>query len=192
MAIILGAGSVHAQESAGLTSPLSPQLELTARLSEQLDVRFGLNRTSPHPDMRWQQGAAGDRLPGISATALVDWQFSPLGMRLTGGALYGDLGWSGLDPVWTRQGFNAYSLDGGLTQSPTHQVTPYLGLGWDQDFGSSGRIGLKLDMGVMFDSVGPTATSGPQRNPAEEAVLRQQFESFRYTPMFSAGLKYRF
>lgn len=189
----VGAGAVRAQEAVGLNSPIAPQLELTARLTEQLDIRFGLNRRSPYDSMSWQQGAAGDGLPGLSATALVDWQFSPLGMRLTGGALYGDLGWSGLDPVWSHQGLGAVSLDNGLTPTiGNHQVTPYLGLGWDQDFGSSGRLGLKMDMGVMFDSVGPAGTSSQTRNATEEAILRQQFESFRYSPMFSAGLKYRF
>lgn len=129
----------------------------------------------------------------MSASALVDWELAPGGVRVTGGALYGDLGWSALRSDQVTLGARTGAAP--LEDFTGSTVTPYLGLGWDKHFGDEGRLGLQLDMGFVFEGVPAVNGEGDENSLnslEEEATLRQSFESFRYTPMFSAGVQYRF
>lgn len=187
-ALLLAAGSpVLAQDNAAWSSSIQPRLELTTHLTEQLNIRFGINRFEEQrrplaelgPDMNLTD-------EDFAASALVDWEFAPGGLRMTGGALYGDLGWgSGNLDGWTRsRGPGGSGLDDFRT---------YVGLGWDADFGSEQRLGLQLDLGVAFEGVPiDSSADGELLRAQEDAELGQRFESFRYVPMFSAGVEYRF
>ncbi|PWG61342.1 hypothetical protein DEM34_16925 [Spiribacter halobius] len=163
-------------------------MELTTHLSEQLDIRFGINRFS---DGTGPLADAGDDFASLeddfAASALLDWEFAPGGLRVTGGALYGDLGWGhGTLDGWSR------SQDD-LDRDGLEDVRTYIGLGWDADFGNQNRLGLQLDLGVAFEGVPvEEGSDGELLRAQEDARLGQRFESFRYVPMFSAGVEYRF
>ncbi|WP_435101191.1 hypothetical protein [Arhodomonas sp. AD133] len=169
-------------------SPLRPGLELTTELSEALDVRFGVNASS-ESDSGWR-GDVQTQPGSLGASALVDWQFSGnSGMRLTGGALYGDTSWS-WQKGW-QPGGESERL--GVRLDEDASLTPYVGFGWDQQFGEGQRFGLQLDLGVMFEGVGDLDSGTSElRELREETQLGERFESFRYVPMFSAGVEYRF
>lgn len=187
-ALLLAAGSpVLAQDNAAWSSSVQPRLELTAHLTEQLNIRFGINRFEdtrrPLAELEPDMDVTGD---DFAASALVDWEFAPGGLRMTGGALYGDLGWgSGNLDGWTRSG--------GLDGDGVDDLRTYVGFGWDADFGREQRLGLQLDLGVAFEGVPVDGSAdGELLRAQEDAELGQRFESFRYVPMFSAGVEYRF
>ena len=192
-----GAGN---EDALAWHSPIHPQFELATPLSHQLDFRFGINRFDALSSTDQLQSAlANETIPTFSASALVDWQVLPGGLHLTGGALYGDLGWSYLEHT---TGFaaersymvNSYALD--RDRSRTDQIKPYLGLGWKNQFGPDERFRLQLDLGLVFQSVPPegedSLSSDYMGNAGDDARLGQTFQSFRYSPLFSAGFRYRF
>lgn len=180
-------------------SPMHPQFELATQLSHQLDLRFGINRFEALSLTNQLQSALADEtIPTFSASALVDWQVLPGGLHLTGGALYGDLGWSYLEHT---NGFAAersymvssYALD--RDRSRMDKIKPYLGLGWKNQFGPNERFRLQLDLGLVFQSVPPEGEGSLSSNyigNSDDVRLGQTFQSFRYTPLFSAGFRYRF
>ena len=169
---------VHAQ-SPDWRLGVQPELELTSHLSERLDIRFGVNRESP--------GIGSARRTAFSLvdesmqfSALVDWSLHESGLRMTGGALYGE-------ELLDANSFSMPGLD-------AEDMRTYLGVGWDNDLGTQGRLGLSLDMGLTFEGVADTLDAG-RSSPnaaANSTMLGDTFESFRYTPSFSAGVEYRF
>lgn len=182
-------------------SPMRPQFELVTHLSNQLDLRFGVNRLDPlSAGNPLQPELAGQTTPVYSASALVDWQLLSNGLHLTGGALYGDLGWSHLEHStgFAGVGSERYSLvtSRSLESNRLDNVKPYLGLGWDNQFGTDGRFRLQLDLGLVFQSVPPAnedaMRSGYSDKTGEDVRLGQTFQSFRYLPLFSAGFRYQF
>jgi len=158
-------------------SRVSPGLELTSHLNDRLDIRFGI-----HNDRHYVSNA---RVSGLNDTdqtpvvsAMVDWSPYDGGFRMTGGATYGeDL-------------FGESSIP--MPEFSADDVQTYVGLGYDNDFGTQGRLGLSLDMGLTFDSVSGSTVDAVGDNDLENAELGSRFESFRYTPSFSAGVEYRF
>jgi len=189
-AVLLACGSPALAGEQGVTwsSSMQPQLELTTHLTEQLNIRFGINRFEERQDPLIELSPDVDLTDDeFAASALVDWELAPGGLRMTGGALYGDLGWgSGSLDSLTRSGRGL----GGASRDDFHT---YLGLGWDADFGSEDRLGLQLDLGVAFEGVPlESGSDGELRRAREDAELGQRFESFRYVPVFSAGVEYRF
>lgn len=198
-------GISRAEDRVGWHSPMRPQLELSSKLTEQLDIRFGINQLSQdHQTSNSDYAMPLDDASGLGASALIDWRPpTNSGLRLTGGALYGSLGWSSLDDRWlTGSRYTSYGTVAGAgadgKPGAANPLTPYLGFGWDNDFGAEGRFGLQLDLGVMFQSVPTRNSSGDSTDSTsvqqlrEDTRLSETFESFRYTPMFSAGFRYRF
>lgn len=180
-------------------SPMHPQLELTAPLSNQLNFRFGINRFDTFsPTDQLQSALANETTPVFSASALVDWQVLPGGLHLTGGALYGGLGWSYLEHTGGFAAERSYMITSALDRDGNQldRVKPYLGLGWNNQFGPEGRFRLQLDLGLVFQNIPPgsedSLNSDYAGNPRDDATLWQTFQSFRYTPLFSAGFRYQF
>ena len=157
---------------------LQPELELTSHLSERLDIRFGVNRerSALDPAHRTAFSLVDE---SMQFSAMVDWSLHDSGLRMTGGALYGE-------EFLEADSFRMPDFD-------AEDMRTYLGVGWDNDFGTQGRLGLSLDMGLTFEGV--TDTLDAQNAPgaaADRAMLGDTFESFRYSPSFSAGVEYRF
>lgn len=81
-------------------------------------------------------------------------------------------------------------------------ASPVLSLGWDNTFHSAGRWGFRAQAGVLFagDPKVKLSATGPFANDptvqanlrAEEASLRSDARDFRYYPLLSAALTYRF
>lgn len=182
-------------------SPMHPQFELTTPLSNQLNFRFGVSRFDAFSPTDQLQSALADKTtPVFSASALVDWHVLPGGLHLTGGALYGDLGWSysehmsGFAAEYSYPSITSRALS--RDHSYLNDVKPYLGLGWKDQFGPDGSFRLQLDLGLVFQSVPPgiedSLSSNYGGNMGVETGLGQTFQSFRYTPLFSAGFRYQF
>jgi hypothetical protein len=82
-------------------------------------------------------------------------------------------------------------------------VAPYLGIGWTSTPGEESPWSYAFDLGVLFQG-SPTArltsTGGTYSNDptfqshlrAEEAELQDGIDDFKYFPVVSVGLNYRF
>lgn len=176
-------------------SPLRPQIEFTTSLSEELSLRLGVSQFEPVtvPSYSLEDTTSGPS--GLSAAALVDWNFAPGGFRLTGGALYGDYGWGGQEGY--SYGFGGRGEYGNVADPyglRDGHVTPYLGLGWGMEFVDEGRFGLQLDMGILLESAA-AGEDGPSTGDTlfeDNSVFGEDFDGLHYTPTFSADLYFRF
>ena len=179
-AALIASPAAFAQDGAW-SEALQPELELTSHLSERLDIRFGVNRQDPVAMRPQREGFALDD-GSLQFSTLIDYSLHESGLRMTGGAVVGE-DWLSTDSIGTPR------LD-----NPDMQT--YLGVGWDNDFGTQGRFGLSLDMGLAFEGLNDTSMSDDpavsEAAPSDDASLGTAFESFRYTPSFSAGIEYRF
>ncbi len=177
---LIASGAAFAQDGAW-SDVLQPELELTSHLSERLDIRFGVNQRDPVAVRPRDEGFGLDD-GSLQFSTLIDYSIHESGLRMTGGAMVGE-DWLTTNSITTPR------LD-----NPDMQT--YVGLGWDNDFGTQGRFGLSLDMGLAFEGLNDTSLpDDPTVNdaaPSDDASLGTAFESFRYTPSFSAGIEYRF
>ena len=193
--VLLGtATSAVAADPLGLDvegTPLNPRLELVQHLTDRLNLRFGVSPGIGTDRPLQGQPLLSDPLnTEFSAAALVDWSFSSWGLRLTGGALYANGESGGTHGAGYT---SSWQLD-----TDTHAVSPYFGLGLSNDFGSQGRFGLQLDLGLAFEAVpeaeGRAEVGSPleSQDPGLDGKLGSMFEGMRYSPVLSAGFRYRF
>lgn len=170
-------GSALAQSSEW-TRALQPELELTSHLSDRLDIRFGISAEPMRSDAdRGPIFSLGDETMQFSA--LVDYSLHSSGLRMTGGALY--------DENWVNDDSLAMpSLNG-------EDMRTYVGVGWDNDLGSNGRFGLSLDMGLTFEGMDDSVNlDGDTAESSNNTIFGSAFDSWLYTPSFSAGVEVRF
>lgn len=176
----------------GEDSPFRNRLELVRHLTDRLNLRFGI--ASGHARHQPHQGQPLVSEPWaeeFSASALVDWSFSPWGLRLTGGALYG------VDSSYRDVGAPDPALARERVLEEQQSVSPYFGLGLSNEFGSEGRFGLQLDLGLAFETLpagngGESADSSANSSGTLDGRLGNFFEGMSYTPVLSAGFRYRF
>jgi hypothetical protein len=137
----------------------------------------------------------------FSLAALVDlYPWTRGGVRLSGGVLYnGNLGDVSATAVAPYQiGERTFTpeeigtLDGELSFST---LAPYLGIGFGNLASPKRRVGVALDLGVIYHRrpvvklggsglVAPTAEQAPQ--------VEDNLSSFRFFPVLSIGIGYRF
>jgi hypothetical protein len=191
--------------------------ELTVGLSRQLDGRLGLNAFSYS-----QRGEASrieyDATARLrSATALLDWHPGSRAFRLTGGLVWND---NRVDGRSIPSRFGTYDIGG--VQVPVsvvqrldaradfHQFVPYLGIGLGNSITSTRKAGVSFDAGVMFQGEAKVHLTLviPQGSPIltipgarealdilvqrEERDLEDEASKYRYYPVVSLGVWYRF
>ena len=169
-----------AAESAEWALGLQPQLELTSRLSEKLDIRFGVNGDDTLTEKHVREAeAAGILDKPVILSALVDWSITDNGFRLTGGAMYGD------------QILSSNQLN--LGDSESYSTRTYVGLGWDNQLDNQNRLGISLDLGLTFEALDdPTSSPSGSFGGRNPSIFGQNFDGLGYEPSFSASLEYRF
>lgn len=198
-------------------STLGFGLELTAGLSEQVDIRLGVNagsyeETREASDIEYEAEAKAR-----TATALLDWHPGGGGFRLTGGLLYNDSEIEGrslipssgfYDIAGVRVPANLLgTLNGTIEFDP---ISPYAGFGWGNAIRSSRPVTFSFDLGVAYmDGKEVTLTpvlppGSPLNDPIARALLAIQLEreareieeedlaDYDFYPIVSLGLSYRF
>ncbi len=191
MATAAGTGPAMAQTAEANTPGVSASTpSLTAHLSERLDFRASFPATSAgHTGFERLSVKSQPMLgSGPEGMAVVDWGLDIQGLRLTGGALQHQDAYDHTADALGRRRMPAQPIDN------VARWRPYLGLGWDNTSKRQSQLGIKLDIGVIFDGVGVDSgfsNDRPTRRDQKD-FLRQEFESFRYTPSISADVEYRF
>lgn len=214
-ALLLASSSLWAAEwrldaGDGLgTMGAEPTMQLQSPFSESLRLRLGLaaSRFDTYVGDAALLGTPTSGSNSPMASALLDFHLPRWGLRLTGGALYG----SQLDQPLPQPTLDGFSQEPAMydgryisladRSGQRDEFQPYLGLGWNQAFGTEERLQLKMDFGVAFQGVtdlnGADGTEGSLSGSRGDTYLvndqlriGDQFQSLRYS--FSAGLQYRF
>jgi hypothetical protein len=94
---------------------------------------------------------------------------------------------------------DAGTLEGGVS---FNRVAPYVGIGWGNPFNSNSRLGLLCDLGVAFTgtpnvslrATGPYANDPTFRSnlTQEERDVQRKADNYRFYPVLSLSLYYRF
>jgi len=190
-------------------------LDLNLGLSPSLGIRvgfagFNINHSVDTSDVNYD-----GRLKLRTITGLLDWYVFRGAFHLTAGAAGND---TKLDVVgqptqstYTING-NTYSSSqlGSLTGQLKfgNSVSPYVGLGWGNPAGESGRVHFLFDVGAIYGgtpSVTLTAQCGPAAPPgsslcdqaqadvaSEETKLRHKADILQWYPVVSLGVAVRF
>lgn len=136
-----------------------------------------------------------------NAAVFVDWHPFAGRFRLSAGGVHSGNELTGNAAGELEVGDNTYegTLDARIDW---RDVTPYLGLGFGSPF-AGGRWSLNAELGVMFVGKPDVALDGSVSNPLFEPMFRQDLErerenlredlsDFRYYPVATVGLSYRF
>jgi hypothetical protein len=190
-------------------------LDLDLGLSSSFGLRvgfagFNINHSLDTSDVNYD-----GRLKLRTVTGLLDWYVFRGGFHLTAGIAGND---TKLDVVG-RPSQGSYSING-VTYSSSqlgslsgelkfgNSVSPYVGLGWGNPAGQSGRVHFLFDVGAIYGgtpSVALTANCGPAAPPGsslcdqiqgnvatEEKKLRDKADILRWYPVVSLGVAVRF
>lgn len=183
-------------------------LEVTGALSEKVNVRVGANYFKLSKTLDKSGNEFDFDLKLKSFNALVDWHALGNGFRITGGAVVDknyldgqaspansyDIG----DMVFTSA--EVGTLEGNID---FRDVSPYLGIGWGNPVAKDSGWTFMVDLGVVFTgraNVDLTSVGGTLSNDADFLVeiakerndVRDDLDSFRYYPVVSLGLSYKF
>lgn len=200
------AGAAGAPEMA-LTAKLGSLgigVEGTFGLAEQFNARLGLNKFDFDRNENIDDIQYDLNLEWQSISLLADWH--PFGnpFRFTaglmnngnevkgtaspvsGGLVVGDVTYTGI------------GLDAKLDFDST---APYLGVGWGNALAASRGWGFNVDVGVLYQGSGnvtltPTGANASLVDPDQVALEEQRFEEdikdYKYYPVFSFGVSYKF
>jgi hypothetical protein len=191
----------------GLAWPLAPWLAVRV----EGNAFSGLSRSERAGGNRYQ-----GRLELGNAAALLDWHPAATGFRISAGAMYdanrieGDAEPSSAGTYTIGRLQLPASLVGTLHgKIDFATVAPYLGVGWGTAPRSGPGFGVSADLGVAFQgrprvTLTPEPPPGsPLNSPAvmallapqlalEEANVEQKIDGYRYFPVLSVGISYRF
>lgn len=180
-------------------------LEATVGASDYLGFRFGMNMMSAGPSLNRDEGTINTDLDWLSYGILADLHVFGGGFRITGGGLINKNKFkmtADLTKSVELNGQQYYlnSLEGQVTFS---ELAPYLGIGYGNAVGADGRWHFACDFGVMFQGSPKVSASATASDPAlqpyvDEALaaevsdIQKDADSFKYYPVISVGISYRF
>jgi hypothetical protein len=190
-------------------------LDLDLGLSPSFGIRVGFAGLNIDHSIDTSDVNYDGRLKLRTVTGLLDWYVLRGGFHLTAGVAGND---TKLDVVGhPSQG--SYTINGATYSSSQlgslsgelqfgNSVAPYLGFGWGNPVGESGRIHILLDVGAIYGGT-PTVSLSAQCGPAappgsalcgqiqsnvatEQQKLRDKASILRWYPVASLGIAVRF
>jgi predicted nucleic acid-binding Zn ribbon protein len=190
-------------------------LDLDLGLSPSFGVRVGFAGFNINHNVNTSDVNYDGRLKLRTVTGLLDWYVFRGGFHLTAGVAGND---TKLDVVG-QPNQSSYTINGNTYSSSQlgsltgqlkfgNSVSPYVGFGWGNPAGESGRLHFLLDVGAIYGgtpSVTLTAQCGsaaPAGSPvcnqaqsdvaSEEAKLRHKADILQWYPVVSLGIAVRF
>ena len=194
-------------------STLGAGLEVERSFTESIGVRIGVNyfpydHTDTLDDIEYNVD-----LKLMSLSALLDWHPFKGSFRISGGVLYNgnEIEADAKPSVSYMIGDTTYTAsDVGTLKGKIdfNDIAPYLGLGWDTSFGKDNGFGFLFELGAIYQgspdvelSADGTIASNPshplyqqfQSNLAkEEENMQSDVDDYKFYPVVSLGLSYRF
>jgi hypothetical protein len=207
--LIMMSSTVYAQNfSVGLkASTLGAGIEAETSFSDTFGGRVGINYFEYDFNGTKDDIDYDFDVTLLSVSALLDWHPFKGSFRVSGGVMYNgnDIDADARSSATYEIGNTTYQASqvGNLTGDiDFNDVAPYAGIGWDTSFGKSGRFGLLVDLGVMyqgspevdFTANGPISASQAFQNDlaSEEENLQNDIDEYEYYPVVSIGFAYRF
>jgi hypothetical protein len=181
LGVLLTMGCAAAAQSIGVSTRLGGQglgLELSRSVTPQLRARMGFNTH----EQDWSVALVDpyDLYQVFhSVSALLDWHPWGDSFRLSGGLLVGS------ETPDEMRGDDSWRPG-------------YLGVGWDGSRGAGQRLGLVMDLGLVFSSLAETGeVSGDQRglipvSALQDGSFSRIWGGLQNQAVFSLGMKYRF
>ncbi|VAX04568.1 hypothetical protein MNBD_ALPHA03-975, partial [hydrothermal vent metagenome] len=189
-------------------STLGAGIELSAGLAENLNVRVGANYFKFAKTLE-EDGTNYDfDLKLNSFTALVDWHVFSGGFRITGGGVLDKNSLEGVAQVSDfydigNQTFSQAEVGtlNGLINF--RNISPYVGIGWGNMVSGDSNWVFTADLGVIFtgtprvdlNSVGGTLSNNAvflAEIAREEQNVANDLDFFKFYPVVSIGMSYRF
>lgn len=180
-------------------------LEATVGANDYLGFRFGVNMMSAGPSISRDEGTITTDLDWLSYGALVDLHVFGSGFRVTGGGLINKNKFklkADLTDSVSLDGQDYYlsDLSGQVTFS---ELAPYFGIGYGNAVGADGNWHFACDFGIMFQGEPKVAASATASNPSiqpyvddalsrEVAKIQDDASAFKYYPVISIGVSYKF
>jgi hypothetical protein len=177
-------------------------VEGTFGLTEHFNARLGLNRYNYDRtetiddidydlDLEWQ-----------SVSLLADWHPFGNAFRFTAGLMSNGNELKGTSTSTSLTiGDNTYTNVGLDAKLDFDSTAPYLGVGWGNALTADRGWGFNVDLGVMFQGSGdvtlePTGTAAALVSSSDIAAEEENFEDdikeYKYYPVVSFGISYKF
>lgn len=202
------AGAAEAQVAVGAgIGTTGASVEAQATVAPGLSLRGGYNYFEYEADDTYDDIAYEGDLDLSTVGAFLDWHPFGNGFFLSGGAFIGEKGLSLVATPTSNveigsQTFTPAQVGTLHMAADLEETAPFVGLGWDSTFGTSG-IGFRLLAGAMFTGspqVDLTSTGGSLSNDAnfqtqlaaEEQALQDEIDDYEIYPVAQAGLTFRF
>lgn len=179
--------------------------ELTLGLNDYVGIRLGVNAFNWSGTTDAEEGTVYTDLDWLTYGGLLDLHLFGGGFRVSGGALVNknklNLRADLTEPVELNgQKYWLEDLKGDVTFD---ELAPYVGIGYGNAVDRDGRWHFSCDFGVMLQGepkVSATATaSNPAIQPAVDAALQEEVadiqddaKSYKYYPVVSLGVSFRF
>jgi len=208
---LLGAVSAQAAAAAAVTvhgSTLGLGAGITVGLTEQFNLRGQFNSFSYDFDDDASDIEYAFDLELGSLGALLDWHPGGGSFRLSAGFYLNDNEVNGTgqpttatveigDAIFNTADVGTLTADLGFDD-----VVPYLGIGWGNAIGREGRLGIALDIGVLFQGEPDVTFNAVGADSAiqdlldaeiaqEEANIQDDIDEFDLYPVITLGLNYR-
>ena len=214
--IIISSGAAHADGIAvgAKVSTLGIGPEITIGLTDAINIRLGANFFNMDKTLTEGGNEFDFALKMSNYTAFADFHIFGGGFRLTGGAMNnkGNI-LSGIANSANNYDINGTSytnvevgdLKGELRMG--QDISPYLGLGWGNNIGGTSNFSFNFDLGVFFTGVpkasltttgGTLASNAAANQILQDNLAREQdkiledIKDFKYYPMVSISIAYRF
>ncbi len=203
----------------GKLGTLGAGLDLTYGINEKLNVRFNANIANTDIDREEDGIDYEGTLKGQTFGGLIDFHPVGNGFRVSAG-LYSngnelDLDATGANNNNVLIGNRSYDLTGAKlnTKVGFKSIAPYLGLGWGDAVKKQKKWNFSLDAGILFQGapesklkatgnakdIATNTTVNVNTNNVfqtelakEEKNLDKELEDFKFFPVVSAGVSYRF
>lgn len=180
-------------------------VDATIGASDYLGFRVGVNTMSLGPSISRDEGTITTDLDWLSYGVLADLHPFGGGFRISGGGLINKNKFK-LKADLTKsveldgQQYSLTDMSGEITFS---ELAPYFGIGYGNAVGADGNWHFSCDFGVMFQGspkIAATATaSDPALQPIVDEALANELKdiqndanAFKYYPVISVGVSYRF
>lgn len=177
-------------------------LEASTTLYENFNARLSANGFSYSSDETIDDIEYDLDVDLRSLALLLDWHVMKGGLRLSAGVLANGNEVKGSAPVGNYTigdaPFTNVGLDG---EADFKSAAPYLGIGWGNAVAADKGWGFNLDLGVIFQGeprvsltpTGPNAGLVPANElEKERQKLQDDVDKFKYYPVLSIGISYRF
>ena len=185
--------------------------EVTVGISPVFNARAGYNGYNYNGSTSQNLINYDYKLSLGSFPVLLDWYpIENSGFRLSPGVIFNN---NKVSATGTSSQAGSFTI-GGQTYSTTQigsltgtvdfdKTVPYAGIGWGNAVGNNSGLSFALDLGVMFQGTPKVALAATnpaiQNNPTfqsnlnkEIADLKDKTDKFKYYPVVSIGLAYKF